>query len=485
MLSPEEMKDIKILVVDDDPSIGRLMADFLSKEGYQPVIHNEPQAALEMAEKDRFALAFVDINMPEMSGLELASELKKKDPLGEVVFITGYGSFDNAIQALKIGAYDYLRKPFGINELHLCLRRFHERYALKEKVRLAEQRYFHLVQNIPSIVFVIDRDFRLDFINRACEGMLGYSPEEAMSDPLWLLGRIHSNDLEQVKEFFLSAFSSSNARFSGECRLVHKDGHVIHAIVGSMAQESTEQPIKSNKLQGIIVDITDRVFLEKSRVQKEKLKILSSISAEVAHEIRNPLVSIGGFARRLRKKFPELPEGDIILRESKRLEDMLQRLEEYLKPVEISYEECSINSILIHCMERLTSELEHNGSTYQLNLDKSTAVVSIDKDILERIFIELILNAIKEMNGGGILSIRTFESDNSLHVEFKSKGQKIETKDSEPFFMPFSERDQAVGLPISYRLIKIMGGLLSFSRSESDMIFTVSIPKKDRATIVG
>ncbi|MBN1847417.1 MAG: response regulator [Deltaproteobacteria bacterium] len=486
MSSSLESKDIKIMVVDDDPSIGRLMADFLIKEGYQPVIHDEPQTALKTAEKEHFSLVFVDINMPEMSGLELASELKNNDPLSEVVFITGYGSFDNAIQAIKIGAYDYLRKPFGINEIQLCLKRFYERYALKEKARLAEQKYFHLVHNIPSVIFVIQRNFRLDFINRACEGMLGYSPEEAMSDPLWLLGRIHSNDLEKIEKLFLSAFSSGNARFSNECRFIHREGHVIHAIISSMAQEDVENTGKLNKIQGIIVDITDRVFLEKSMVQKEKLKMLSSISAEVAHEIRNPLVSIGGFARRIRKKFPDLHEGDIILRESKRLEDMLQRLEEYLKPVEVSYEECSINSILIHCMERLTHELEKNGSTYQLNLDKSTAVVSIDKDILERIFVELILNALKEMNSGGILYIRTFESDNSLHVEFKSRGHKIEAKDTEPFIMPFSERDQAVGLPISYRLLKIMGGLLSFSRShEDDMIFTVTIPKKDMRAIVG
>jgi signal transduction histidine kinase len=106
-------------------------------------------------------------------------------------------------------------------------------------------------------------------------------------------------------------------------------------------------------------------------------------------------------------------------------------------------------------------------------------VVSIDKDILERIFIELIQNAVKELNSGGTLYIRTFESNNSFHVEFKNRSYKIDTKDTEPFFMPFSERDQAIGLPISYRLLKIMGGLLSFSQNEDDMVFTVSIPKKN------
>ena len=478
MSCPEEIRDTKILVVDDDPSIGRLMGDFLIKEGYQPVIHNRPQEALTYVEKDAFSLAFVDINMPEMSGLELATKLKEYNPLGEVVFITGYGSFDNAIQAIKIGAYDYLRKPFGVNELQLCLKRFQERYALREQVRLAEQRYFRLVQNIPSIVFVICKDFRLDFINRACESMLGYSPEEALANPNWVLDRIYSSDLNRIKELFLSAFQSNQSRFSAECRLIHKDGHLIHSIIGSIAPTQEETAKELNRLQGMMIDITDRVFLEQSMVQEEKLKILGSISAEVAHEIRNPLVSIGGFARRLRKKVPESPEGDIILKESKRLEDMLQRLEEYLKPVEVSYEKCSINNVLKLCIEKLTPEMEQKSVSSHLNLGKPTSIVSVDKDILERIFVELIRNGIKGMSSGGVLYVKTFESEKSIHIELKSKGEQPVAKDAESFFMPFGEGDQAIGLPLSYRLLKIMGGLLSFSRSENDMIFTVSIPKK-------
>jgi len=291
--------EVKILVVDDDPSIGQLMADFLHNEGYQPVIYSQPQEALRFSIKNKFG------------------------PPCEVVSVTGYGSFDNAVQALKIGAYDYLRKPFGVNELNLCLKRFQERQALKEQVQVAEQRYFHLVQNIPSLVFVIYKDLSLEFINRACEAMLGYTPEEAMGDPKWFQERVHSSDFERIRRLLFSAFQSHNSRFSAECRLIHRDGHLIHAMVGSIALTKSEKDLEVDRLQCMIVDITDRVFLEKAVIQKEKLKILGSISAEVAHEIRNPLVSIGGFARRLRKRFPELPEGDIILSESERLEKML------------------------------------------------------------------------------------------------------------------------------------------------------------------
>lgn len=478
MNNPGEMPGIEILVIDDDPSVGKLLDSFLRSKGYNPVTCKHPKEALEYSEKNRFDLAFVDINLPGMNGLELASRLKELNPLGEVVFITGYGSFDNAIQAIKMGAYDYLRKPFGISELELCIKRFQERQRLKEQVKIAEQRYFHLVQNIPSLVFIINRDFRLEFINRACEAMLGYTAEEALGDPYWFMGRIHPGDLERVKGLFLSVFQSSSSRFSAECRLLHKDGHLIHAMVRSIALTRVEEDTEINRLQGMVIDITDRVFLEKAVVQKEKLRILDSIASEVAHEIRNPLVSIGGFARRLRKSFPELPEGDIILQESQRLEKLLQRIADYLKPVEVNYQECSINRVVTDCVEMLVSEMEPEGFNYQLHLDPSLSVVSIDKDILERIFIDLIRNGEKEMGKEGTLHISTFESDRNLHIEFKNRYQRTQAEDAEPFFMPFNDGAQRIGLPISYRLLKNMGGLLSFSQRDNDMVFTVTLPKK-------
>jgi len=478
MSSVESAPAIKIMVVDDDPSIGDLISEFLKYEGYEAIICTRPQQALDFIKRESVNLAFVDINMPEMNGLDLAANLKEKDPLCEVVFITGFGTFDNAIQAIKVGAYDYLRKPFGLNELHLCLKRFQERMELKNQVRRAEQRYYNLVQNIPCIVFVTKKDSSLEYINRASESMLGYTVEEATGEPNWLMNRIHPDALHRIKKTFNKAFRSRNLRFSEECQLIHKDGHFIHAIIGSIPITGSNQNEKRDAIQGMIVDITDRVFLEKEVIQREKLKLLSSISAEVAHGIRNPLVSIGGFARRLRKRFSDLPEGDIILRESKRLENILQRIVEYLKPVEVSYEECSLNDLISGCVDQYFSETGDDDLSINLNLYQSLSLIRIDKDILGKVFIELIKNTRKDMKNGGNLEIRTFESDNNYHIEFKSAVENIKIKDPELFFLPFNSSENEIGFPLSYRLLKNMGGILSYAQGERNIIFTVSLPKK-------
>ena len=482
MPSVEDFPVIKIMIVDDDPSIGDLIATFLNREGHNPVICTHPQQALDLIKKEAFHLAFIDINMPVMDGLELAPRLKKENPLLEIVFITGYGTFDNAIQAIKVGAYDYLRKPFGISELNLCIKRFQERLELKEQVRRAEQRYFNLVQNIPCLVFVAREDFELDFINRASEPMLGFTFEEASGEAGWLLNRIHEDDRSRIKEIFSRAFQSQNFRFSEECRMVHKDGHLIHVMVGSITGAKILGASTENTLKGMIVDITDRVFLEREIIQKEKLKLLRSISEEVAHGIRNPLMSIGGFARRLRNRFTDLPEGDIILKESKRLENILKRIAEYLKPVEVSYEECFINALVSSCVEEYTSEVTSQKVNIQLDLDDSLTPIKTDREIIIGIFSELLKNSGKDMVNGNELSIRTYESDNKCHIEFKNKVTNKKAEDPDLFFLPFNSSEKGIGLPLSYRLLKDIGGLLSYSQEEKERVFTVSLPKNPAIT---
>lgn len=473
----EQGYKMNILVVDDDPSIGILLADALKVEGYQTMICTHPQDALAVSEQKSFELALIDINLPDMSGLEVASKIKHHNPLLDVVFITGYGTFDNAVQAIKIGAYDYLKKPFSINDLNLCLKRFQERRTLKEKVKRAEQRYFHLVQNLPLLVYAICSDFNLAFVNQACFSMLGYTQDEAMNIPNWFLELIHPEDRELVTKQFDSAFRSDRSPFSIECRLIHKKGHSIHVIIKSIPHHDYETDPEVKPLEGIIMDITDRVFLEKALVQKEKLKTLGAISAEVAHEIRNPLVSIGGFARRLLKKSPDLRELEIILCESKRLEKILDRIRNYLKPVKLCAQECSVNRIINECVDLLSPEIEEKGIQCRLNLDSELPVAYADPDILTQVFINLIRNAGAAVVQGEILDIKTYESDQTLHIDFRNPFHGKKVKDPETIFLPLDEGGQSIGLPLCYRLIKNMGGILSLSQERENTVFTISLPK--------
>jgi two-component system sensor histidine kinase HydH len=467
-----------ILVVDDDPEVSRVVSDMLHLEGYSATVTDSPARALSFLDSIEFALAFVDIKMPLMSGFELASRIRTRRPQTEIVFMTGHATFENAVQAIKVGAYDYLRKPFSLDELRLCLRRFEERQALKKRLESAERRYYHLVQNIPSLIFVVRKDFSLEFINRTCLPMLGYSPEDAMKEPGWLLQRIHPADRKRVSDLFSRALLSGSTQFSLECRLVHKDGHLIHTLIKSIPREIEKNDRRPERVQGIILDITDRIFLEKAEVQRQKLKILREVASDVAHEIRNPLVSIGGFARRLMRRYPELSEGEIILRESERLENIVRRMTEYLRPIEVTYEKCSINRVLEQCVKQVAGHMRNTGIRSELTLDRSIPTVYMDLEILAKIFLDLLQNILKEMEKGETLHIRTYGGEENTYAEFRTRFSHEHVRIEKELLSPFDPDVQRENLPLSYRLLREMGGLLSFAQEDRDRVFTVALPKK-------
>lgn len=248
-----------------------------------------------------------------------------------------------------------------------------------------------------------------------------------------------------------------------------------HDELERRVEERTAELVKAN--EQLKSEIENRKRLEKALVQREKLETLGAIAAEVAHEIRNPLVSIGGFARRLQERFPNLPECDIILNESQRLEEILTRIENYLKPVKIRSQECSVNKIIADCVDLLFPEMDRRQAMCQLDLDPKLSVVLADPSILAQIFINLIHNASAAMIEGEILNIRTFEREQDLQIEFKNRAAGAKIKQPELLFMPFAEGGRSLGLPLSYKLLEDMGGLLSVTQEQDFMIFTVSLPK--------
>jgi signal transduction histidine kinase len=260
-----------------------------------------------------------------------------------------------------------------------------------------------------------------------------------------------------------------------EYRIETKSGEILW--IQDRGQIECDEQGNIDYVSGVFFDVTQRKQLERAIVQREKLNTLGTIAAEVAHEIRNPLVSLGGFARRLQQKFPDLPECEVILQESQRLERILSRIRNYLKPVEIRPQGCLVNNIITHCVDLLSPETELRRITCKLKLYPDLSEVYTDPDILTQIFVNLILNAAEAMESGGVLAIRTFESEQDLYIEFKNPAPEQEIKHPELLFMPFAEGGESIGLPLCYRLLKNMGGLLSYTSEGNHMAFTVSLPK--------
>ena len=129
--------DIRFLVVDDEESIRRLCMTVAQGLGFTCMEAGNGEAALALLEEQPAHIILTDLVMPQMSGLEFLEKVRRMLPRSEVAVMTGHGSVETAVQAMKLGAYDYISKPFSpLEELRLFLRR------MAEKVRLVEENEF-------------------------------------------------------------------------------------------------------------------------------------------------------------------------------------------------------------------------------------------------------------------------------------------------------------------------------------------------------
>ena len=124
-----------MLVVDDDPGSSGLLREVFVEEGYDVVLASSGAAALDLAAARPFDIVLSDVQMPDLDGIEVLRRLRRLTPDPTVILVTAYGTIETAIRALHEGAFDYVRKPFKLDEVRLCVARAMERRGLREAVK--------------------------------------------------------------------------------------------------------------------------------------------------------------------------------------------------------------------------------------------------------------------------------------------------------------------------------------------------------------
>src|SRR6476659_3545033 len=122
----------RILVVDDDKSICNLLKSILEMEEYEHRVATSGEEARKLIASDKFDIMISDIYLGDDSGLNLLAAIKDKNPDVEVVIMTAHGSVETAVNAVQNGAFDYISKPFVVNDVLAVLRRIEEKFRLVE-----------------------------------------------------------------------------------------------------------------------------------------------------------------------------------------------------------------------------------------------------------------------------------------------------------------------------------------------------------------
>jgi len=127
---------ISVLIVDDDKELRETLREVLSDEAAEVEIASNGKEAIEELRKRSYDVVVTDIKMPEMDGIQLLDKIKKLSPQTYVIIITGYASLETAIEAIRKGAYDYITKPFHLEEIKIAIKRVSEKIKISKENKL-------------------------------------------------------------------------------------------------------------------------------------------------------------------------------------------------------------------------------------------------------------------------------------------------------------------------------------------------------------
>jgi len=355
-------------------------------------------------------------------------------------------------------------------------------HALKE----SEKTYRTLVENVPLILYLITADGTTIFLNKFVGQTIGVGPHRLTGHHELWAEHIHPNDRVRVVAQFDECLTQGK-EFFAEYRMVHKDGNVIYVIDHAIPAFDNNEFIR---LDGIVVDVTARRELEQKIVQAEELQTLSEVSARLAHEIRNPLTSIGGLTRRLLKSFespdPRRKKAELIVEEVEKLEKILKMMTAYIEPKSIQLRSCDLNKVVTTAVETINSEFKNKDFSVKSRMDRSLPEIKLDSDLFEKVLINLMENAFYRMHQKGELQVATGKNTGYATVTLAYRVSFISDDDIEHFFYPFvidypflrdiPDRD-VIDVPVCRVLVHKHGGIINVSKENDNLVkITISLP---------
>lgn len=355
--------------------------------------------------------------------------------------------------------------------------------SLKE----SEQTYRTLVENVPLIVYMVMADGTVFFLNRSVEQIMGMSPQQLNRHYEVWAEHIHPDDKARVVAQRDECLRDGK-ELHAEYRMVHKDGHIVYGVDHAVPVFSDGHELI--RMDGIVIDVTAHKELQEKTLQAEELETLGQISARLAHEVRNPLTSIGGLTRRLLKSFemsdPRTKKGELIVEQVGKLEKILKMMLAYIEPQPIRLRLWDLNRVVTKAIESIEAEFQNRDFSVKSCLDESLPKMKLDRDLFEKVLASLMENAFYRMGQKGEIKVATRRNGGYATVTLAYRVPLISDDDIEHFFYPFAvaypfarggpDRD-IIDVPICKIIIHKHGGIINVSKEDEHVVkINISLP---------
>ncbi|MDE2510992.1 MAG: response regulator [Elusimicrobia bacterium] len=487
-----------ILVVDDERGMRDLLSSELGAHGYRVSVAADGREAVEKIRVGKFEVVISDISMPNMGGLDLLAEIKRTAPGVEVILSTGYGTVETAVAAMRLGAYDFIQKPFNLAEMLALVEKALEKGEARAMLALYKSSravfsslkldsLLPLVSRLTAQILNADHatvllagpegrlsvaadagDFDAE-LRRVClaAGERTLAGVEAGPVVLPLFGRAGGviactlSAADKKLGVLLACRSRPGALFSdADLRLATIFGAQIAQAVGNaMLYGELEESLRRNReMQGRLV-------------QSEKLAALGQLAAGVAHEINNPLSSVMGFSQLVIQAggLSPVQEDDLrsVLREAGRCREIVKGLLQFGRKREPRKERVLLPPLLDATLQLARHPLRLAGVEVVKSIPADLPPIMADPAQLQQVFLNLVTNARQAMEGrsGARLTIAARRDGGSVVLIFSDNGPGISPENLDRIFDPFfttkpEGQGTGLGLSISHALVAQNGGTL-------------------------
>ena len=355
-----------------------------------------------------------------------------------------------------------------------------ERRLADDRLRESEQRYRSLFDNHPDAIYSFDAEGRFVSANAACQALTGYDLAELVGTPF--LPLVVPEHRDRAALHFDTAMSGSSCTY--EESIIHKSGRRVDIRI-------TKLPIvvdgKTVGIYGIAQDLTKQRALESRLQQAEKLEAVGRLAAGIAHDFNNVLTVVHSYADIIGHSLPGgsplRSDVDEIQSAVKRARDMTQQLLAFGRRQELAPQRVNVNTLVSNFVGTLR-RLVREDIAIQTELDAETPPVMVDPGQLERVLMNLAVNARDAMPNGGTLSLYTERAANGdVSISVEDTGVGIDPALLPHIFDPFvTTKPQGVGtglgLATAYGIVEQTGGTISVSSAPGKgSRFSILLPR--------
>ncbi|MCE9536830.1 MAG: PAS domain S-box protein [Nitrospirae bacterium] len=337
--------------------------------------------------------------------------------------------------------------------------------VLNDNLSASESKYRGLVDNAPFGIFTT-RGSKITFSNRYNQALAGLDPDH-VTDPDTFRQWIHPEDRDRVLSEFAHAVEHVQP-YETVFRFLHVNGSVRKVLSRRIPLEQgiSQQPLYI----GFNIDITALDQMQTRLSRSERLATLGQVAAGIAHEIRNPLVGIGSNAFLLLDEFdksdPRHADLEMILKETKRLDRIVNQIIDYARPRELAPVLCPLNDLIDDVVKLLDSTITAKHLTLIRSISPTLTRLHADQDQIKQVLLNVVQNAIDASHEGRAIDVTAFElpRGQTAGMVVKVTDHGVGIPDNalahvfEPFFTSGKRQGTGLGLAICRNIIESHGG---------------------------